>query len=309
MNRLCRDIIIHICGNLLDSEIAMFSITNKYLIRTIPRTVRLLDCFIRDSNLNWIKLAEEWGCSKWDHTSYIELGLTGNIEIFSYKAFSKYFFVKSYTLPEYFTESVYNGACYGGHIELLKFIDSHSTHHHYEGMRYAANSRNYPAIEYLIAKHPDTIHNISGMAIQKLDTELIKYCLDKNIKIKVLDGMNKDTDPEKLDSFLRYCEKEGVKFSKTPWIFDIKIGIVLLNHDLYNYHRIDGHVCQMLFESRGLINWKDKNHIKLVDKCIAFIMLNQNTFLVDYLRMKDFLKREGYSVDLDKYKQKILQKQ
>lgn len=303
MNKLCRDIVNHMCTYLLESEIVMLSLTNRHLAKTVNVNTSILDASIRDQNLKWIKLAESWGY-QWTFYSYFELGLTGNMDILMYKAFDSYFFVKSYSLRVYHSSQVYNGACQNGHINILELIDMYSNEDHYfQGMKYASHVRNYKSINYLIDKHHNTIMDISRTAVANLDIKLLNYCKKRNIKITGLKYISNDVDVTELDSFIIRCRDLGIKFHKVSCVFPIKIISVLLDHDLYDYQCLTLETCNMLFQSNTTIK-----HDEFVNKCVMCLMLHPMAKLIDYVRMEKFLNRGNYNINLDTYKQKLLEK-
>lgn len=282
METLPLDTLRRICCYLKDSEAAMLSLTCKYgSILKIP----LLKSFIVDRNLEWVKLALNWGCKLTKELCY----LIDSVEILGYIAFTNYYFTEVYSLSDEFTKSVYSGACSRGNIKILQLIDRNcrcSTY--YDECIYGVEDTK--TLDYLCDTH--LVRDLPKAAVENLDVWLLKYCREK--QIKYTDGLQHlrlSVDPIKLEEFLTLCKKENINFERVDTYINLPAILVLVNHSLVK--RVECYTVKELFMSKGLIDINSIKHVNFVKTCIEYTIMVPKANLSLYLQMKEFLKREG----------------
>lgn len=308
MNHLCDDVLHKICSYLTGSEEAMLSITNKQFARCINRKQSLLFYFIQDSNLNWIKLAQKWHC-KWRRQLYGEMGSAGNIDVFKEVAFTRSLFMGTYcSLDEESIAAVYEGAAYADKTDLMKYIDANykGCYYYIGAMRYAAVSRQYKSIDYLLVAHHDTAANLAWAAVECLDAELIQYCHKNGVPYKTsLGGLPeyyfslekevvqaKPLTAELIADFIVTCKSVGRKFKpitipKTP---EILFGLAACG--LCDIRKNTNKTwVDWLCSSHGRLDWSNPYWKRFIFNCVKAIF--QNDYPVRYyFKLKKFLKQE-----------------
>lgn len=292
MNNLPRELQITISEYLSQSDIVMLSLTCKSLYTLFRVYEPILDVVVKDGNLNYVKLVESWGNNTWLKDTYINLGISGSMELLEWKCVSKYLFANFNKLTKENAKYIYQGAAIAGNINILEWIDSSFSNPDLDeaGFYAAASNNQYKSLDYFIRTNNPYMEELMDCAIKSMDISLVKYCLDKNLEYDVDPLMGHDN--RELKPFLEECISLGVEFTPCEPCFEhFENTLEVVSLGLCELENLSIRVSDAFaIKNVSTVDWDDERQRKFMYRCVREVIFRCCT--LDYFSMRKFFKFE-----------------